>query len=71
MHLIIIISVVEWEVGGSQHVKIIASRAGVDGGIPPTHSFNYGLCYRFVCIRYDACYSFINYTVAFMFTFYK
>ncbi len=42
---IIITSVVECScgVGWSQHIKIIASRARVDGGIPPAHSFFKGV----------------------------
>ncbi len=60
-----------WEVGGSQHVKIIAFRAGVGSGIPPTHSFfkvSATDLFAFIMMLATA---FITYTVAFMFTLYK
>ncbi len=70
MH-IIIITVVEWEVGGSRHVKIIASHAGwTVGSHPPIHLFKVSATDLFAFITMLAI-AFINYTVAFMFTFYK
>ncbi len=59
----------EWEVGGSQHVKIIAPHAGVDGGIPPTNSF---FCKVFTAALFFfkmLATALLTYTVAFIFMF--